>query len=92
MSWVTLKVNRAEGLQPDARRPDNPVIVKDGRKLTIWPTKLVFAPLVADTVLQYLEDLNIQPGEASERLSLAAAVVGDYPWDEAKWFRGNQIT
>jgi glycerol-3-phosphate dehydrogenase len=88
MQWSTLKVNRAEGKQPDTRRPDNPVIIKDERKFTIWPTKLVFAPLVADIVLEHLQTLGIGPDAIQGKLALPAAEVGEYPWDNATWVAG----
>ena len=84
--WATLKINRAEGRQPGNVRPDQPVIQRDDRVITVWPTKLVFAPLVADEVKAMVEAMSIQPGlEESAAPDLPEVAVGDYPWNRAEW-------
>ena len=84
--WATLAIDRAEGRQPGNKRPDEPVIKQDGRTITVWPTKLVFAPLVADQVLGMMSGLSVQPtGAEAEYPDLPGVAVGEYPWDEADW-------
>ncbi len=84
--WATLAIDRAEGQQPGNKRPDDPVIKQDGRTITVWPTKLVFAPLVADEVLGMMSRLSVQPTGAEVGYpDLPSVEVGEYPWDEADW-------
>lgn len=47
---ATVRIDRAEGFMPDGSRPDEPVIRSVGRVHICWPTKLAFAPIVADRV------------------------------------------
>lgn len=51
--YLTIPINRAEG-KSGGKRPDLPTIVQHDNRLTIWPTKLAFAPLVADDIAQRL--------------------------------------
>ncbi|MCW8964084.1 MAG: FAD-dependent oxidoreductase [Gammaproteobacteria bacterium] len=91
MVWATLKINRAEGAQADGGRPDSPVVEQQGMQITVWPTKLVFAPMVADEILHRLEASQLLPslstGEAEslDHPDLPVAEVGQYPWDNANW-------
>jgi hypothetical protein len=84
--WSTLMIDRAEGWQQGNKRPDEPVIKTDGRMITVWPTKLVFAPLVGDEVIGILNRQGALPGnEENELPGLSLVGVGEYPWDEAEW-------
>ena len=85
MQWATLRVDRAEAAQAGGKRPDEPVIKQDGRCITLWPTKLVFAPLVADRVLDRLQQLRLVKTEAPAALNLPLAELGSYPWEMAAW-------
>jgi len=91
LSWGTLTIDRAEGHQSDGGRPTSPVIYQNGRQITVWPTKLVFAPMVADEVLRRVKAAGLQPslidgdGQVQEKFDLPMAVVGEYPWDLAEW-------
>jgi glycerol-3-phosphate dehydrogenase len=49
--WSTLLVDRAEAKQTGSARPDSPVLYSQGPVHLAWPTKLAFAPLLADQVL-----------------------------------------
>ena len=52
IEWTTALWNRAEGCSPDGARPDEPVLTRcaGDRVVIAWPTKLAFAPRVADEV------------------------------------------
>jgi glycerol-3-phosphate dehydrogenase len=92
MAWATLKIDRAEGQQSDGSRPSKPVIHSKGKQITVWPTKLVFAPMVADEVMQWVKDSGLQPSQIGgdvnqqNKLDLPVASVGIYPWDSAEWY------
>ena len=85
--WATLRVDRAEGLMPDGSRPDEPVIrtSADGRTVCIWPTKLAFAPLVAERLCAQFEREGMRDDGNSGVLLRDAAwpvpPVTALPWD-----------
>ena len=83
--WATLSIDRAEIATPGGKRPDDAYVGECDGMFTCWPTKLAFAPRVADLVMEGLEGLGVAPtgGEVSlpglQRPSLARL-----PWDEVK--------
>ncbi len=84
--WATLPVDRAEGAQSGGKRPDEPVIRQRGRQLTAWPTKLVFAPLVADLLLEKINEMGILKNESDGLVKpWPAASIGQYPWEQVHW-------
>jgi hypothetical protein len=89
MQWATLKVNRAEQQQADGSRPVSPDITQQKNQITVWPTKLVFAPMVADEILQRVKASGLNPANVSDRspaaIDLPKAKIGSYPWDIAEW-------
>ena len=58
-SWTTHTVNRAEPKQPGLLRPESVFIHEQKNVFTCWPTKLAFAPLLADKILQTLKNRPI---------------------------------
>lgn len=46
--WGTYRVDRAERVMPGGKRPDSYQILRDGNISTVWPTKLVLAPVLAE--------------------------------------------
>lgn len=79
--WATLRVDRAEGLTPDGSRPEGPVVRRARRVLACWPTKLAFAPRVAELVLEELDR-----GEHAGRTwpaEIERAPVASWPWDRS---------
>lgn len=85
-SWATLRINRAEGRQRGGRRPDQPVIQQHGRQLTVWPTKLAFAPLVADRLLEKISATGIhKQHKPPPQNAWPAATIAPYPWHTARW-------
>lgn len=55
--WDAFKIDRAEGAQQGHTRPDGPVIHQAQRWLFAWPTKLAFAPLLADQLIDRIVQL-----------------------------------
>lgn len=82
LRWATLKIHRAEVATPGGRRPDDAFLGGQGRVLVAWPTKLAFAPRVADLVL---EALGPPSGEPPPRLPLERPPLARLPWEEATW-------
>jgi hypothetical protein len=82
LKWATLEIHRAEVASPGGRRPDDAFLERQGRLLVAWPTKLAFAPRLADLVLNSLP----APGGGSRpALPLAAPPLARLPWLEASW-------
>lgn len=80
--WGVLEINRAEIYTPGLFRPDNFTLVNNDRLITAWPTKLALAPVLADALLDILQQENI--GTSADRALPAwePPVYADYPWDE----------
>lgn len=83
--WATLSIDRAEIATPGGKRPDDAYVgVRDGI-FTCWPTKLAFAPRVADLVMEGLEGLGVAPTGGEVSLSgLQRPALAQLPWDEVK--------
>ncbi len=65
LEFATFRVDRAEGANPDAKRPDTAVVVRHESVIACWPTKLVLAPLAAAEILAHLNALDIAPALTS---------------------------
>lgn len=48
--FATYRVDRAEAATPGGRRPETFQVLRDGNILTAWPTKLVLAPVLAESL------------------------------------------
>jgi glycerol-3-phosphate dehydrogenase len=67
--FATCRWIRAEGLTPEGKRPDEPIVHVQRAPgnstpqltLTAWPTKLVFAPLIAQKLIDQLQLAHITP-------------------------------
>ncbi len=57
-SFASFHIDRAEGWQPDEKRPDSCTIRSIGNVIAAWPTKLAFAPLLSEKIMQ---SLTIKP-------------------------------
>lgn len=85
-TWATARWDRAEGLTPDGSRPDEPVITPIPTipsTWAAWPTKLAFAPLLAERLAATLADAGIAPAApTAQRVPPFHGVVAPLPWDE----------
>lgn len=81
--FATFTIKRAEFHQEDGNRPIGPTIIRDGRTLVVWPTKLALAPLLAQQVEQMLRTLDLRPKTADLRIleDWPRPKVATYPWD-----------
>lgn len=77
--YITVLINRAEG-KNHGKRPDLPIIIQRDNRLTIWPTKLAFAPLVADEVAdKLLSPRYPQPS----MINSASIEIAPYLWTQS---------
>jgi len=82
--WATLRIDRAEVATPDGRRPNDAFLAQQDRVLVTRPTKLAFAPRVADLVLEALHDVE-PAGAAAADLPLAMPPLAQLPWENVEW-------
>jgi len=88
LQFASIPLDRAEVSTPGGRRPDDCFVDDSPPLMTVWPTKLVFAPRVADLVLAALQRGGLEPGPAidPDRLGrLAQPDVAEPPWEAAAW-------
>jgi glycine/D-amino acid oxidase-like deaminating enzyme len=88
--WATLRVDRAEGVPQGSAasgllpgmRPDVPIVVAHGRVIAAWPTKLAFAPLLADEVERALGAMGVRPmRDGSLDAPVPAPPIAPHVWD-----------
>ena len=92
--WSTLIIDRAEVKTTDGSRPETPYVDFNNGVVTAWPTKLAFAPLLADQIMQQLESRKIIPQstsiDSSGHLALQHAENALLPWqEESRWGEGS---
>jgi len=85
--WSTLPIDRIEGKsEADGWMPDTPTIHSAHDHIYCWPTKLTFAPLLSQRLVEKLEADDIKPSGAQHDFSvLPPAPFADAPWNKTKW-------
>ncbi len=85
--WATWAGDRAEPYDDSGHLPPGPFVQQRGRVMVAWPTKLTFAPALADRMMDKLRERKIMPEYKTEPPAdtFAAADVGRYPWETALW-------
>jgi hypothetical protein len=83
LQWATWQVDRAE---PNAasRLPDGPALRTAANAAVGWPSKLVYAPALADLAASFVGQL-CSPSGSSSTLPLPPAPIGSYPWETSSW-------
>ena len=87
--WARFHVDRAEPRDPSGWLPPEPRLVHRGNAILAWPTKLVYAPLLADRVVASLNERSLAPVEtAPPAPSWPQAKSGNFPWELAEsWIK-----
>jgi glycerol-3-phosphate dehydrogenase len=82
--WAAFRVDRAEHRSPGRRRPDSCYMQSEGGVITVWPTKLAFAPRLAQEVLSQIEIEGVLPSDSGELPlpGLKSPPLARYPWEE----------
>ena len=82
-SWATLAIDRAEVKTPRGKRPEDAYVGWRDGIATCWPTKLAFAPRVAQLVIEGLREQGIGPeGGTAALLDLPRPPLARLPWDQ----------
>lgn len=85
LEWDAFRIDRAERAQDGGARPDEPAIFERDRILFAWPTKLAFAPLLADRLIERLDGLlAAQPACGERPCGWPAAPLALPPWKEPR--------
>jgi len=83
--WATLPVDRAEIATPGGKRPEDAFVMAQDDIYTCWPTKLAFAPRVAELVTSWLLEQGTAPSAGDVSLSaLGRPPLAQLPWDEVR--------
>lgn len=84
--WAALPIDRAEPLMPAGKRPDD-VFVETDRKFSVcWPTKLAFAPRLANKVIEQIKQQGVLPSGLQPLPDWQAAELAPLPWqEEQRW-------
>jgi hypothetical protein len=90
LEWAEFAVDRAERSTSDGLMPGDVQILRDGPVLTVWPTKLVMAPLLSRRVFELLAVDRLQnAGFCADELAThdwPAPPVAVAPWQrEHTW-------
>ncbi|MCE9507506.1 MAG: FAD-binding oxidoreductase [Alphaproteobacteria bacterium] len=85
--WASWLGDRAEPFDAEGQLPPGPYIQQRGKVLIAWPTKLTFAPALADQVFALLQERGVSPSPSTASPLLDEAEIGHYPWEEAQWQR-----
>jgi glycerol-3-phosphate dehydrogenase len=62
--WSSCRINRAEGIQAQGQRPNTPIYHQFANLVFAWPTKLAFAPLLADQLCALMPNSQIKTSTA----------------------------
>lgn len=87
VEWATLPIDRVEGKsEKDGWMPDTPTIHSAGNVLYCWPTKLTFAPMLSNRIVEILEKEGVGPsGTKTDWSFLPEAPFAAAPWDSVSW-------
>lgn len=91
--WSAYRVERAEGVMPNATRPETVQLLVDRNVLTAWPTKLALVPILAEQILAALEPLPAGTQTDLDALSdWPRPEVALPPWETAQvWFDAQEL-
>ncbi len=86
VAWASFRVDRAERKTPGGRRPDSFYIGSERGVVTVWPTKLAFAPRLAQELLFRFQAEGLASGEndVAPLAGLQRPPLARYPWEEVQ--------
>ena len=86
VEWSGLRVDRAEPKTTGGGRPDSCFLESQDGVITAWPTKLAFAPRLADALLAELNEQDFTPSDSAAVPldALIRPVLARLPWEEVQ--------
>jgi glycerol-3-phosphate dehydrogenase len=92
VEWATYRVDRAEAVTPEGKRPETFQIVREGNTIIAWPTKLVLAPKLAEEIAANIEPHIIVDADMDSLTGWPRPDVALPPWETCpRWYRWDQI-
>ena len=86
LQWATLDIDRAEVKKPGTKRPDSFYVEQQGKVLTAWPTKMALSPLMAEHILEIINNEKLTCVDDDELPSWAHPAYASLPWnEESRW-------
>ena len=86
LQWATLDINRAEIKKAGTKRPDTFILEQNAKVLTAWPTKMALAPLLAESVLEVINNEKLSCINGDDLPSWSKATYARLPWnEEQRW-------
>ncbi len=83
LQWSSLRINRAEKASAGGKRPNDCHLSTHGDVMVAWPTKLAFAPRLAEQVLLQLKNSPAQSGDLdAPSLELPKPELATLPWEQ----------
>ncbi len=83
VEWATMHIDRAEQNTESGKRPERPALEPWAGGLVCWPSKLAFAPLVAQQTLEAIERSPERTPQTPDPIPWApAAPVARFPWEQ----------
>ena len=84
--WATLDINRAEVKKPGTKRPDTFYVEQQGKVITAWPTKMALSPIMAERILEIINNEKLSCVNDDELPSWVHPEYASLPWnEESKW-------
>jgi hypothetical protein len=82
--FASFMIDRAEALQSDGKRPDSFYFKEIANVIAAWPTKLAFAPELANSIIKHFKKSAVQPASSDLRLLRAWPIPAFAKpiWDE----------
>lgn len=84
--FETFYIERAEADYASGKKPDGPSMIVEKNVITAWPTKLAFAPLLAQQIIDQLSQWGVEgrPSVAPASmpsLTFMMPAIANYPWE-----------
>ena len=92
VEWSTYRVDRAEGVMPNGKRPETVQIRREGNCLTAWPTKLALVPQLVAELVEHVSNVLTSESTSSEPIEnlphdWPRPTVALPPWETAECWR-----
>jgi glycerol-3-phosphate dehydrogenase len=93
VEWSTYRVDRAEGATSSGARPETSQMLQEGNVLTVWPTKLALAPVLAERVADALAPFGIGGTIHDDLLDdWPRPAIARLPWEAGRnWYRSAEF-
>ena len=84
--WAILGIDRAEVKKPGTKRPDTFFVQLQDRVITAWPTKMALSPIMAERILELINNEKLSCVDAAELPSWPKPSYASLPWnEESRW-------